>query len=892
MSLELSILQRLLQEAIISQSEFLDKVSQTYTDRERLPDDKILAKLLELIDETQILSLTGKANKKSRKKVENFIDDQVKAMTAEDGSSISIRDIRKLYDGIIKYLTTKADVSFDVCIKYSGYFLNNIYSILSSEERLVVDAGDYPFEKVFSSVIEHKYFTQEATRSEYRVEEVYEDDKIKIVYPQDGNSFNKYLRSILNIEQRSKMGWCTQSVPTWTKYTAKGTPQALFIAYNKNYKNTLHPFSAISLKLNYTYNKDGKNNDPIRYDDSCDFKNNHMNENSLREAGFSKEAEKACIDYLEKVYEYRQSRVEGLKKDFLASVKLKKVDNLVANIIEATLEHNEEKLYLELFKNIKDTEFLSEVLCELISFDVDFYGQEFLMAKPEDENNIKTLKDYLLKITFGIRFEDTRLKKLIVNKIKEKSFKKSNDSKYGSQVINKKIKCSSEEFIKVVESATHTNNSSWRSLYSQIMKYINSYETLAKDDDFIRKVFKVIFKSKLYTICITELKRFDIVVIYDKFSHALTRNDGEEETYAKINKIAKEEFILFYNNIEKNMKIAGASEHFHKKETIDGILIENIRDDLYASIGLNFDKKRNITFEEIESFISAFIENSIINFKFDFFHFFEFCFTKLIDRMYSFEGYEGPRIKNETSFFVLIELIKKGKYDGLIKRFAHLDVKEIISETIIAGIKFSFFNGFYNIDNSDISKAASLFIANLSSSDKLEISTFLLKSIILFIKNERSHKVFNSLVLSSNENLTEEFNDILEHFIGSIRNYKEIIIKDYFNDKSNQHEYFTKQTKLFSLQDTGQTGNFSIDLDEKTFTKQIEHIKNNVNYKSFLDAIKDELSYADKHLNLDDEDTKEKASIIKKTLKDKLGIDVFNSLDYGLLRRTIRSYLN
>ena len=72
MSLELSIFQRLLQEAILSQSEFLDKVSQTYVDRERLPDDKILAKLLELIDETQILSLTGKANKKSRKKVENF----------------------------------------------------------------------------------------------------------------------------------------------------------------------------------------------------------------------------------------------------------------------------------------------------------------------------------------------------------------------------------------------------------------------------------------------------------------------------------------------------------------------------------------------------------------------------------------------------------------------------------------------------------------------------------------------------------------------------------------------------------------------------------------------------------------------------------------------------
>ena len=282
MSLELSIFKRLLQEAILSQSEFLDKVSQTYADRQRLPDDKILARLLELIDETQILSLTGKANKKSRKKVENFIDDQVKAMTSEGGSNISIKDIRKLYDSIIKYLSPDAsgnkmsDVSFDQCIRYADIFLKTIYPNLSFEEKALVDIGDFPYGEVFSLVLASQNVRSEKTID---LETVYEDEFIKIVYPQDAHSFSVYtLAHKPNIPW--KKPWCTLSSDTWANYHADKL--FLSIAYIKEHYKKDHSLSLISLKFDHEGNVD--------YQESCDYYNKHMN------TDFKKYLSDKCIE--------------------------------------------------------------------------------------------------------------------------------------------------------------------------------------------------------------------------------------------------------------------------------------------------------------------------------------------------------------------------------------------------------------------------------------------------------------------------------------------------------------------------------------------------------------------------------------------------------------------
>lgn len=269
MSLELSIFKRLLQEAILTQSEFLNKVSQAYPDREKLPDDKILARLLELIDKTKILTLTGKANKKNRKDVENFIDDQVKAMTAEDGLSTSIRDIRKLYDGIIKHLSPsengkkKSDVSFDQCIKYADIFLKKIYPKLPSDQKSRVDKGDFSYSEVFRLVRDSQKSSKDRPAD---IKVVYEDDIIKIVHPTDAHSFEVYANTnVPDIPWDDS--WCTLDESTWAKYQRT---KYLLICYVKEHYKKDKPFSLVSLKTDYSGN--------ISYQDSCNYYNEHMSE--------------------------------------------------------------------------------------------------------------------------------------------------------------------------------------------------------------------------------------------------------------------------------------------------------------------------------------------------------------------------------------------------------------------------------------------------------------------------------------------------------------------------------------------------------------------------------------------------------------------------------------
>tara|TARA_Y100001972_G_scaffold12888_1_gene13696 strand:+ start:34 stop:2613 length:2580 start_codon:yes stop_codon:yes gene_type:complete len=371
MSLELSIFKRLLKEAILSQTEFLDKVSQTYTDRERLPDDKILARLLELIDETQILSLTGKANKKNRKKVENFIDDQVKAMTAEDGTSVSIRDIRKLYDGIIKYLAPdvsgkrKSDVSFDQCIRYADMFLKTIYPNLSADQKASVDSGDFPYDKVFRLVLDSQKLSGDRP---VKVDVIYEDEIIKIVYPLDAYSFITYVNNNLP-DIPWKDVWCTMTPSTWSNYHKS---KFLSVAYVKSHYKQDHSLSLISLKTNI----DGD----ILYDDTCDYYNIAMDD---EEETLKQYLSEECI---EKIKVYFLNIKSSIKENVLEAARSFESLGRLENVEEL----NSKLVYMNSYKHIVDEidglekkiekylsslpkEFLNKVVVEFVS-NVDVYS--------------------------------------------------------------------------------------------------------------------------------------------------------------------------------------------------------------------------------------------------------------------------------------------------------------------------------------------------------------------------------------------------------------------------------------------------------------------------------------------------------------------------------------
>ena len=419
MSLELSIFKRLLQEAILSQSEFLDKVSQTYNDRARLPDDKILARLLELIDETQILSLTGKANKKSRKKVENFIDDQVKAMTAGDGSSISIKGIRKLYDGIVKYLATNesekinSDVSFDQCIRYADIFLKSIYPNLSSDQKVLVDSGDFPYNEVFNLVLN---FQKLSSDRPIDVDVIYEDEVIKVVYPLDSHSFSEYVKSNLP-PIIWKKPWCTMDSSQWSSYH-----EDFFIAvmYVKEHYKKDHSHSLISLKLSHEGD--------ILYQETCDYYNKHMNANLKRY--LSEKCIKDCSDYFKSFFGKIETKIYDYIDDLDSLVKIGEFGEFANRLMfidcytflikdNTTLQTRIEKT----LSSLPET-FLSNTFLEIAS-SIDCVG----FADYTDNSFFikKYIREFLLK--------DAKGNKNIFNLFLEKACRRNLNPKYASSFI-------------------------------------------------------------------------------------------------------------------------------------------------------------------------------------------------------------------------------------------------------------------------------------------------------------------------------------------------------------------------------------------------------------------------------------------------------------------------
>ena len=270
----------LLNEAQIHQTEFLSKVFQIFQDR---PDikGKIGTFLEDQIKTTRFFD--HKEKTKARKNIVFSIEKKLaQTFKGVDESQINLKLIKPLYHSIILYLTNNADVSFDNCILSSDYYMKTFYESSLDDEKELIQKGKFDFSIIFERTNFYQSFLNE-TIGVNRIYKVYEDEDVKIIYPANVDSFNKYIKN-----SKVNLSWCTQEVANWHSYTSSFY---IMILLNKRVKeNKKDRNYIISLKVS----KDGK----VNYKETCDRFNFHMTEESVKKV-LSDAAELSVQEFIE-----------------------------------------------------------------------------------------------------------------------------------------------------------------------------------------------------------------------------------------------------------------------------------------------------------------------------------------------------------------------------------------------------------------------------------------------------------------------------------------------------------------------------------------------------------------------------------------------------------------
>ena len=269
--------------AIITQSNFIDRIIKIvknspkvagaqYSTFEEIQEniknssledkeDTLIEEIIKCVNHTNLLSLTGKENKKARKQAEVLIIKQLRKYKSIDGDNINFKGVLPLFDNIADYLEQKSDVSFDDCIMAADIYMRRFYNIASEEDKELISLGNFDFSIIFNKT---KFYSDyvEKQSSDSNVVKVYEDDDIRIVYPKTPGAFNKTI--IMNGIDLEEIDWCTRGANTWHNYTRV---HWVAIATNKRIDDTFDKYYLFSLKVNF----DGV----INVHQTCDRDNNH-----------------------------------------------------------------------------------------------------------------------------------------------------------------------------------------------------------------------------------------------------------------------------------------------------------------------------------------------------------------------------------------------------------------------------------------------------------------------------------------------------------------------------------------------------------------------------------------------------------------------------------------
>ena len=298
------VYKKLLNEAIIDQGSFLEKLVDIINKKPTAEGNygKLIKKIVSAMNKTKLLSLKDdqsqiedllqkpdvpsqerallkkrkKDNKRSRKKAEVTIHKSLQSIKGLDGEPINLKQIRPLYDSMLKYLESKGDVNIDDCIKSADYYMKDFYRLADKEEKLRIDKGDFDFDLIFQRTNFYQEFVSFKSnlsnryRTKDNIVDIYADEKVTIVYPTTPESFNNYIS-----ESGHSVSWCTQNSSTWYSYNSEQFVCIMQVYSNHHSSAVNYEFdtSIISLKVDF----DGE----VDHNGTCDGNNNHMNYQSL-----------------------------------------------------------------------------------------------------------------------------------------------------------------------------------------------------------------------------------------------------------------------------------------------------------------------------------------------------------------------------------------------------------------------------------------------------------------------------------------------------------------------------------------------------------------------------------------------------------------------------------
>lgn len=569
----------LLKEAILSQSEFIKKLSDNKPDITDQSSDKLLYALLSLAKEKELLSLTGKQNKKARKKVENDIEDEIKKLSSISGTSFSIKNIKKLYDSLIKFIEKKADVSVDLCLQNANYFINYIYPNLRDEDKALIDKGDYDFENVFKIVNSEKDSEKEEITklATPEVVDIYEDDIVKIVYPMSNKSFNQYIKE--NLPPGESISWCTQDPKVWSNYSSR---MYVAIAYNKDAHLTDDQYGLISLKIRF----DGTIDEYA----TCNLYNEHLNSEDIEDAGISKEAANAASyfasnqnklfkAYLEKQikkldFYYLSNNVEGFCSSVIyvnsaASAAQERDPVMGSKIQNYVIDFIEER--------IDDSKFFANAIVDLAAF----FEHERV-----DDNELYVYITSLAEKSINAR-EKSELQEKICDYLYKKASNSRSHNQYMLLYLDNALLASRKDLEKVVLASLHTNNvrtatvclEKIASNYKQnfLLRCDNRFkeypdeETKSSDEAFVKELFL----SKAFSNYI-KTKGYDINFANSDFRHKYQFNNIIEK-YKDILKQNLKQIIKNANSISvaPNLKDVTITKEVIEDASIYKILNDN-----------------------------------------------------------------------------------------------------------------------------------------------------------------------------------------------------------------------------------------------------------------------------------------------------------------------------
>lgn len=489
----------LLKEGIINQTQFVEGLVLAIKENPNLVQTSsvLYDKLIESFEDAKISIDGDMSNKKIRKKVEIIVQRAMRTMPSkekirggiDDYSGIELKSLVPLYDVMLSFLTRKKDVNLDDCIYAADYYMKKLYKSTSEEEKRLIQGGKILFDHVFNrSKYYFKYGEDIVSEDDFLT--LYDDGNLSVVYPRSPGAFRYYLSSLEGFE--GGFTYCTLKANHWYTHNRKFI---VAILVNKSREQS-HPFSVVSLKLNYD---DGS----VLAKETCDRNNEHINVNKLEEIiseGIQKEVADKVAEEREKFFMMPKIsiyEVEEMCHSFVGIGKLYELSNLVVRNFGGP---NYLKIVRTLYIQVEYDVYL-EVMAEAIAaIDMLIY-EEYYATDQESEAATRKIYKYF-DFIYKREGEDVNI---FLKDLYEAIYKKSLDAlshpryfvSITSHIISGRLSidfAKRPDYLEAARIAFNTNNDfTFTKLFIDVINL-----TLGSDINIEKQVMSIIASSKCF----------------------------------------------------------------------------------------------------------------------------------------------------------------------------------------------------------------------------------------------------------------------------------------------------------------------------------------------------------------------------------------------------------